>query len=349
LKVASAASQQFAIGNNALASSTLVTTGLLANMAVGAGALRSLTTGERNMAIGYYAMAYSTTAQRNLAIGRYALGLTNGDYNLAIGSVAAYCNGSGNQNVAVGVYSYYNSTTGDGNTAIGFAALSRWEVTNAYYFSGSSGNYNTAIGAYSLWDNQAGAGNTSLGYNAGYNISSGTNNVTIGYNSGNSGTNNLTTGSNNIILGYNAAATSASVSNQITLGNASVTNFRVPGVGFDIDTNRASVTGYLKVSNYSATTAPVVKTADFTLADTENYIVNNAGGNITVTLPSGSAYIGREVTIINWTNHSVDSSASNVYPHNGGSLGTAINAGIDGRFSTIVYDGTNWYIMATNA
>jgi hypothetical protein len=301
------------------------------------------------MAVGYYAMAYSTTAERSLAIGRYALGLSNGIRNVGIGSVAGYCNATGNENVAVGVWSYYNSTAGNGNTAIGFAALSRWDSGNTYYFSGSSGNYNTAIGAYSSWDNQAGAGNTSLGYNAGYNISSGSNNVAIGYNSGNSGTNNLTTGSNNIILGYNAAATSASVSNQITLGNASVTNFRVPGVGFDIDTNRASVTGYAKVSEYYASTAPVEKNADFTLADTENYIVNTKTSNLTVTLPSGSEYIGRAVTFINHVNHKVISASSNVIPHNGGAAQTDINSANSGRFSTIVYDGTNWYIMATNA
>jgi hypothetical protein len=166
---------------------------------------------------------------------------------------------------------------------------------------------------------------------------------------GTEGGSTLTTGSNNTILGYDAEPTTATVSNQATVGNASVTNFRVPGVGFDIDTARASITGYSKVSEYSATTAPVIKSADFTLADTENWIVNNASVDIVVTLPSGSEYIGRSVTIINWTNHSVSSASSNVYPHNGGSLGTAINAGTDGRFSTIVYDGTSWYVMATNA
>jgi hypothetical protein len=302
------------------------------------------------MAVGYYAMAYSTTAERSLAIGRYALGLSNGIRNVGIGSVAGYCNATGNENVAVGVWSYYNSTAGNGNTAIGFAALSRWDSGNTYYFSGSSGNYNTAIGAYSSWNNQAGAGNTSLGYNAGYNISSGSNNVAIGYNSGNSGTNNLTTGSNNIILGYNAAATSASVSNQITLGNSSVTNFRVPGVGFDIDTNRASITGYAKVTEYYATTAPVTKTADFTVADTENWIINNKSGSaIVVTLPSGSEYIGRAITFNNWANHKIVSASSNVYAHTGGAAQTDICKAVAGTFATIVYDGTDWYVMATNA
>ena len=184
-----------------------------------------------------------------------------------------------------------------------------------------------------------------LGNGAGLLVTTGNQNTIIGTETG--GT--LETGSNNTVIGYDAEPTSATVSNQATIGNASVTNFRVPGVGFDIDTARASITGYAKVSEYYASTAPVTKTADFTLADTENWIVNNASVDIVVTLPSGSEYIGRSVTIINWTNHSVSSASSNVYPHTGGSLGTAINAGTDGRFSTIVYDGTSWYVMATNA
>ena len=159
----------------------------------------------------------------------------------------------------------------------------------------------------------------------------------------------VTTGSNNTIIGYDAEPTSASVSNQATVGSATVTNFRVPGVGFDIDTARASVTGYTKVSEYYASTAPVIKSADFTLADTENWIVNTKTSNLTVTLPSGTEYIGRAVTFTNHVNHKVVSASSNVIPHNGGAAQTDINSANNGRFSTCVYDGTNWYVMATNA
>ena len=84
------------------------------------------------------------------------------------------------------------------------------------------------------------------------------------------------------------------------------------------------------------------------MADTENYIVHNGTGNITVTLPSGSEYIGRAVTFINWVNHKVVSASSNVYDHNSGTLGTDITSAVAGKNSTIVYDGTNWYIVSTN-
>jgi hypothetical protein len=340
LRVATDASQQFAIGNNALLNSTLVTTGLLANMAVGSGALKSLTTGERNMAVGYYAMAYSTTAERNLAIGRYALGLNNGNLNLAIGSVAAYCNTNGNENVAVGVFSYYNSTTGNGNTAIGFAALSRYDIPVTYYNNGSTGDYNTAIGAYSSWDNTTGDGNTTLGYNAGYNISSGSNNIAIGYNSGNSGTNNLATGSNNIIVGYNAAATSTSVSNQVTIGDSNISNFRIPGIGVDATDDRFKTTGHY------AGSSPVTITADHTVADSTFWLINNkTGSTCTLTLPSAATWPGRILRVKNWQSYTVVSASSNVIPSGGGSAGTAILTSDVGGFATLVSDGSNWIIF----
>jgi hypothetical protein len=48
----------------------------------------------------------------------------------------------------------------------------------------------------------------------------------VGSGAGSSGTNDLVGGSNNTIIGYNAAASSASVTNEITLGNGSITALR---------------------------------------------------------------------------------------------------------------------------
>ena len=63
-------------------------------------------------------------------------------------------------------------------------------------------------------------------------------------------------------------------------------------------------------------TAPVTKTASFTLGDSENYVVaNGASANVTVTLPSGSGYIGRTITIKNLSGtYTVLSASSNVKP-----------------------------------
>jgi hypothetical protein len=43
------------------------------------------------------------------------------------------------------------------------------------------------------------------------------------------------------------------------------------------------------------------------------------------------------------------SASSNVIAHTGGAAQTDICKAVAGTFATIVYDGTNWYVMATNA
>ena len=96
-------------------------------------------------------------------------------------------------------------------------------------------------------------------------------------------------------------------------------------------------------------TAPVTKTASFTLGDSENYVVaNGASANVTVTLPSGSGYIGRTITIKNLSGtYTVISASSNVKPLTSASAGTAILAATAGKWATLVCeDGTNWVIVA---
>ena len=75
--------------------------------------------------------------------------------------------------------------------------------------------------------------NTALGYWAGRAVT-GTDNTLIGTQSGMSGSNNLTSGSNNTLIGHDAAASSATVSNEVTIGDANVTRLRVPGIGLDL-------------------------------------------------------------------------------------------------------------------
>ena len=95
--------------------------------------------------------------------------------------------------------------------------------------------------------------------------------------------------------------------------------------------------------------APVTKTASFTLGDDENYVVaNGASANVSVTLPSGAAYIGRTVTIKNLSgSYTVISASSNVKPLTSATAGTAILAATAGKWATLVCeDGTNWIIVA---
>ena len=96
----------------------------------------------------------------------------------------------------------------------------------------------------------------------------------------------------------------------------------------------------------STMAAPVTKTADFTLAANESWVINNkAGSTCTVTLPAPSAYTGREVTFKNMQAQLLVSASSNVVPIDSTSAGTAILLDVIGNWATMVSDGTNWIIM----
>jgi hypothetical protein len=91
---------------------------------------------------------------------------------------------------------------------------------------------------------------------------------------------------------------------------------------------------------------PVTKTANFTVADTETWIINNkSGSSCTATLPSASANSGRVLHFINHQAQTLVSASSNVVPQGGGAAGTAILDATAGNWATLVSDGTNWVIM----
>ena len=94
--------------------------------------------------------------------------------------------------------------------------------------------------------------------------------------------------------------------------------------------------------------APVTKTANFTVADTEHWLICNGTGTITVTLPNAGTYVGREIMIKTVAAQPVVSASSNVVPLGGGVAGTTILAATAGKFATLVSDGTNWIVMQAN-
>jgi hypothetical protein len=96
----------------------------------------------------------------------------------------------------------------------------------------------------------------------------------------------------------------------------------------------------------STNTAPVTKTANFTLAVSESWVINNkSGSTCTVTLPLASSYTGRQVTFKNMQPQLLVSASSNVVPIDSTAAGTAILLNVVGNWATIVSDGTNWVIM----
>lgn len=111
---------------------------------------------------------------------------------------------------------------------------------------------------------------------------------------------------------------------------------------------RIATTGFATFGAAVGRGAPVTKAASFTLADTENWVVCNGAGSITVTFPAASSWTGREVMLKTVAAQTVVSASSNVVPLAGGSAGTAILAGTAGKWASLVSDGTNWIIMAGN-
>jgi HAMP domain-containing protein len=89
--------------------------------------------------------------------------------------------------------------------------------------------------------------------------------------------------------------------------------------------------------------APVTKTANFSVAAGETWLINNkSGSSCTVTLPTPSTNTGRVLHFQNYQAQTLVSASSNVVPLAGGSATTAILEAVAGANATLVSDGTNW-------
>tara|TARA_B100000424_G_scaffold10985_1_gene8187 strand:+ start:283 stop:4752 length:4470 start_codon:yes stop_codon:yes gene_type:complete len=131
------------------------------------------------------------------------------------------------------------------NTAVGAEAMS----------SATIARQSTGIGASALFQLTTGTNNTAVGYKAGNYLTTHSFNVFIGDNAGeytrvsesvyigaDSGKSNNVSGSNNIVIGKSAEESSTTTSNEITLGNSSITKFRIPGIDFVLKDNGGTPT-----------------------------------------------------------------------------------------------------------
>jgi hypothetical protein len=234
-----------AIGYNALNSNTSGSN----NIANGNSTLLSNTTGSNNIANGIGALERNTSGNSNIANGTNVLlnNLTGSD-NIANGHNTLFSNTSGSRNIANGSTALYFNTTGNDNFASGVGALKNNNadyniaIGNESLNNNTSGSNNIAYGNEALWSNTSGSHNIALGdksllvnQSGLYNIaigsmslvqSSGNQNIAIGAGAGSSTSPYLTTGSNNIIIGTFADVSNSTVSNEITLGNSSITKLR---------------------------------------------------------------------------------------------------------------------------
>jgi len=136
------------------------------------------------------------------------------------------------------------------------------------------------------------------------------------------------------------AITSASIATTGALTGASVS---VTGA---LTGASVSVTGALNGTQLDLN-APVTKTNSFSLGDTENFVICNGAGSITVTFPTASANTGRVVWIKTIAAQTVVSASSNVQPINSATAGTAILAASAGAWAMLVCNGTDWVVMAS--
>ena len=130
-----------------------------------------------------------------------------------------------------------------------------------------------------------------------------------------------------------------------TVANSTTT----PVITLNVPTASATNRGALSSTDWStfnskqSVSAPVTKTADFTVAATELWLINNkSASTCTVTLPTASSYSGRVLHFQNYQAQTLVSASSNVVPLAGGAATTSILLASSGDSATLVSDGTNW-------
>ena len=241
----------------------------------------------------------AVTGSNNIGIGQSAFNaLTSGTLNIAIGYQACLLQATGSDSVAIGYQALTNVTGGEN---IGIGRLAGKGVT--------TGTDNIAIGRYAVYGSAlTGTGNIGIGRHAfRYGTAASANNVCIGRESGGyTGTQYISEGSNNICIGYQADVSTQTTSNEVTIGNSSITKFRIPGISVTMEAsgitdakgNLRSIPSNAKSSAYVAVAADAgkaiyistggvtINNSVFSAGDAVT-IINNSGSNQTITKGSG--------------------------------------------------------------
>ena len=105
--------------------------------------------------------------------------------------------------------------------------------------------------------------------------------------------------------------------------------------------------GPISVSSLSRGPPVTVTTDSYTVPNGVSWIICNGVGVITITLPSITQNIGREIILKNITTNQVNSNLPNISTLNGIITSTILPA-TAGKWTTLVYDGSNWITMQGN-
>ena len=110
--------------------------------------------------------------------------------------------------------------------------------------------------------------------------------------------------------------------------------------------NGTAISAAVANTDYVPLSTVLTKTADYTITNTDTWIINNkTGSSLTLTFPAASSWPGRYITVKNLQAQTVVSASSNIVPIGSAVAGTAILLGVAGNWATMVSDGTNWVIM----
>ncbi|KRD58823.1 hypothetical protein ASE40_21205 [Flavobacterium sp. Root935] len=166
--------------------------GTNSNTALGGNTLSSNISGIRNTAVGRSVLPALTTASDNTGLGSLTLNsVTTGTGNTGLGSSNLYYTKTGGYNTSVGFATMQNNITGSYNTALGgnagFRINSDFNIAIGYRAFGSD---------VSLPAPSTGQYNTVIGFQAGRDLTTGSNNILIE----NITNASITSGSNNIVL-----------------------------------------------------------------------------------------------------------------------------------------------------
>ena len=246
-------------------------------------------------------------------------------------------------------YNIYNITGG---------GLSITPVTN-----GGTGLGTIPTNGQLLIGNGTGYTLNTLGFGAGISVTNGAGTVTVantGVLSFSGGTTGLTPAAATagavtlagklVIANGGTNATAAPTAGAVAYGTGTAYAFTAAGTAGQILTSAGAGSPTWATPVVNTVSAPVTKTADFTVAVGEAWLINNkSGSTCTVTLPAAASWIGRQLIFKNMQAQTLVSASSNVVPLDSTSAGTAILLDVVGNWATMVSDGTNWVIMQAAA
>jgi hypothetical protein len=225
--------------------------------------------------------------------------------------------------------------------------------------SGGTGLSTIPTNGQLLIGNGTGYTLNTLGVNAGLSVTNGIGTITLAntgvlsFSGGTTGltpsavtTGAITLAGKLVIANGGTNATATPTAGAVAYGTGTAYGFTVAGTAGQVLTSAGAGVPTWVTPVVNTVSAPVTKTANFTVADGEAWIINNkSGSTCTVTLPTASAWVGRQLIFKNMQAQTLVSASSNVVPLDSTVAGTAILLGVIGNWATMVSDGTNWVIM----